>query len=138
MTQESPAGWLFVRADQVPDIWRDRAQQAAFVALLPEEIGHILNAQPGLPALGPRDQRIAGMFAAGQTTASIAREIGLSTRTVERHLAGLCDRLAVSSTRALALLLAAHGLATSETSTVDVEGAARPPSKPIRRKVPHL
>lgn len=132
MTEHPPIGWIFLRADSVPDDWRDRAQPAVFVPLLPEELSRILDGRPATQTLEPRDRHIATLFAQGRTAATIAGELHLSTRTVERRLAVLCDQLAVSSTRELALVLAERGFAMSETSTSTVEGSPTPPPKPVK------
>ena len=42
---------------------------------------------------GPRDQRVLMLLAGGATDETIARQLGLSTRTVERRVRALLDRL---------------------------------------------
>lgn len=57
-------------------------------------------AQPSLP-LTAREQQIARMVAAGKPSKEIARELGLSVRTVEKHRANLMAKIGVREVASL-------------------------------------
>ena len=109
MTDEEPLGWLFLRSEVVPDRWRDRAQPALLVPLLRGETENLLSEGQVEPEILLRDEPLARLAARGRTAAAIARELGLSRRTVERRLAALRLRLGVDSTAELALVLSQRG-----------------------------
>lgn len=58
-----------------------------------------------LACLTPQERRIADHVAAGQSSPAIARELGLSQRTVENHRAHIMDKLRVRSTAELIRLM---------------------------------
>jgi DNA-binding CsgD family transcriptional regulator len=49
----------------------------------------------GLPSdgLSPREREVLGLVAAGESNSQIARRLGLSTHTVERHVANLYRKI---------------------------------------------
>lgn len=130
MRDSEPAAWLFLSPDAVPERWRDRTRPAVYVPLLPDEARQLLSAEaPVTPSLSPRDERVARLAAAGRTSASIARELGVSRRTVDRRLAVLRDRLGVTSSVELAVRLSARGLVSPATPPADGgQPVARPNS----------
>jgi two-component system, NarL family, nitrate/nitrite response regulator NarL len=55
-----------------------------------------LRAEPGRPALSPREQEVLALIAEGLTAPAVGRELHLSTATVKSHLKTLYDKLGVS------------------------------------------
>lgn len=107
---DDAAGWLFVAPEAVPARWRERARPASLVALLPDEVDQILAGGPAVPQLSGEARRLVRLVAAGRPVGTIARELDVSQRTVERRLADLRDRLGVDTTDELIALLAERGL----------------------------
>ncbi len=135
MHADQPAGWLFLSPDAVPDAWSARARPAMFVALLPEETARLLRDQSVAPALDERDEQVARLTARGRTVDAIARELGMSSRTVARRLAHLRGRFGAGSTTELASLLAGGGIGLAHTVPCDVKGGGgggREPSNDAR------
>lgn len=71
----------------------------------------------GSPGAGPhpsiltaREREIARLVTSGRSSKEIARELGLSTRTVENHRASLMQKLAVRDTARLVRWCLEHGL----------------------------
>lgn len=120
-TSERAAAWLFVRPDAVPAQWHDRAEPMALIPLVPEEVRHVLGTAPDVE---PGDVRLVRLAARGRTAAAIARDLGVSSRTVERRLAALRQEFGVGSTAELAVALAGRGFAVSEVTTRPVGGSA--------------
>lgn len=56
------------------------------------------------PGLTDRQQQVAGLVAAGRSNAEIAEALDISTKTVEKHLAGIFERWGVSSRTAIATI----------------------------------
>lgn len=106
---EHPQAWLFLRADSVPERWKQRSIAAALIPLSPQEVEEILGQGRTEPLLDPLDERIAQLTAQGVTVNAIARELKISTRSVDRHLARLRAELGVGSTTELAVELARRG-----------------------------
>lgn len=61
--------------------------------------------------LTPREIEVLHLVAAGGTNKAIAAELGLSERTVERHLSNVYDKLGVSSRAAATAFAYEHGIA---------------------------
>ena len=61
--------------------------------------------------LTPRELEVLRLVTAGGTNKAIAAELGLSERTVERHLSNVYDKLGVSSRAAATAFAYEHGLA---------------------------
>jgi two-component system, NarL family, nitrate/nitrite response regulator NarL len=55
-----------------------------------------LRAEPGRPALSPREQEVLALIAEGLTAPAVGRELHLSTATVKSHLKTLYEKLGVS------------------------------------------
>ena len=75
------------------EAWRQREEQQAAAGRLAQ--------------LTPAQRKVADRIMAGKTNRMIAEELGLSTRTVEAHRAGLMDRLEIKTRSELVGLLAA-------------------------------
>ncbi len=102
-------GWVFLEPEAVPERWRSRAVEVLLVPLLPEEMDDILAQGRAVPELDPKDERLAELVASGASLPSIADELGLAPRTVERRVARLRTRFGVGSTAELAALFSARG-----------------------------
>jgi DNA-binding CsgD family transcriptional regulator len=127
-----PAGWLFLSPEALPDVWRSRAQPAVFVPLMPAEARQLLAGEAAEPTLSARDEKVARLAARGRTADAIARELGISRRTVDRRLALLREQFGVSSSVELGVCLSALGLALSSAAPAGVAGTATAPTNPVR------
>ena len=52
----------------------------------------------GTSNLSPLEIRELSLIASGKTTDAVARELGISNRSVRRHVRDVCDRLGVETT----------------------------------------
>jgi DNA-binding CsgD family transcriptional regulator len=80
----------------LPDQLRDRAVPLYAVDLQPSETPEMYGERLAWP-LAPDDLVVLRAVAKGTPTRAIATEIGVSTRTVQRHIARLRRRLRVAS-----------------------------------------
>ncbi len=103
-------GWVLLPPDQVPDVWRTRAREMSLVALLPEESRGLLAGERPLVPVDPDEEQLLRLVTRGASANSIARELGITPRTVQRRLARLRERFEVGSTAELAVVLARRGL----------------------------
>jgi DNA-binding NarL/FixJ family response regulator len=55
----------------------------------------------GLASLTPAERRVLRLIARGMTSAAIAQEQGISTKTVENHRLRICDKLSLHGPQAL-------------------------------------
>lgn len=129
MTREPSAGWLFLRPDDVPARWRERAQPAMFIPLHSEETAQLLRGEAAMPALDPGDEQLARLAAEGHTVIAMARELGVSRRTVQRHLAALRERLGVGTALDLAVALATRGFRVTPAAPPSDAGQGRATTK---------
>jgi hypothetical protein len=102
-------GWLFLRSEAVPERWRHRAVSVNLIALLPHELTELLDGGSVQPAIDAATEGVARLAARGLTVAAMARELGISTRSVDRHLARLRDLFGSGSTTELTAELARRG-----------------------------
>ena len=105
-----PAGWILLPDDQVPHRWRARAVPLMLVPVVGRELADLLDGRTPSD-LAPMDERIVRLLAAGEAQAAIARETGLSLRTVQRRIAVLCRKFDADTTPDLRARLAAAGFA---------------------------
>jgi DNA-binding NarL/FixJ family response regulator len=61
--------------------------------------------------LSAREVEVLRMVAAGQTNRAIAAELGLSERTIDRHVSNIFAKLAVSSRASATAFAVEHDLA---------------------------
>lgn len=101
-------GWLILDPDRVPEAWRDRASQMAWVPLLPIEADRILEEKSAEPD-ETDDPEFLRLVARGDAAGVIARRLSISTRSVHRRLARLRDSLGVASSAELAAELSRRG-----------------------------
>ena len=67
---------------------------------------------PGYPAgLTPREMQVLRMVAQGMASAEVAKELFVSTRTVDTHLTSIYHKLGISSRAAATRFALEHGLA---------------------------
>ena len=102
-------GWVILRPDLVPDVWRSRAVPAVLVPLMPAEAIELLSAEPVKEGISAADLPLIRLVARGQTAAEIARTLHTSQRTVYRRVARLRDEFGVSTMEQLATELARRG-----------------------------
>ena len=93
----------------VPERWRDRAVPLYLVPLLPQEAEQIVAGSTLLPDVHLDEEPLLRLVARGRKTVSIARELDVPLRTIERRLARLRERFNVSSTADLTILLSRLG-----------------------------
>lgn len=101
-------GWLILRGG-VPARWRDRAVPLHLVPLLPQETAQMLAGVSVVPPVSAEDEPLLHAVARGVKASTMARELGVGLRTVERRLARLRRRFEVPSTADLTTLLARLG-----------------------------
>lgn len=65
----------------------------------------IRQAEGKLSALSPREREVALAVAAGATNKEVARDMGITERTVKAHLTAIFDRLGIRDRMQLALLV---------------------------------
>lgn len=100
-------GWLILEPEKVPEAWRERVTEMAWVPLLPEEALGILREGYAEPATD--DTEFLRQVARGDAAGVIARRLSISTRSVHRRLARLRDSLGVASSAELAAELSRRG-----------------------------
>lgn len=71
---------------------------------------------PGNEALTPRQTQVLRLIAAGLTNPEIAEELGLSQRTVDRHVSDILTRLNVPTRAAATAFAFEHGLIGTDAS----------------------
>ena len=113
---EQPAAWVFLDQSRVPERWKSRARLFAGIPLLPEEAGRLLEQGSTSALLTQTDEPFVQLVASGMAPDAIAKETGLSLRTVHRRLAALRDDLGVRSTPELVAHLARRGFGGNGTS----------------------
>ena len=86
-------------------------------AALPRIIRHPPRIRPGSRAdrrpaadLTPREREVLGFLARGKANKQIARELGISEKTVKAHLTRVFEAIGVSDRTAAALWAQRHGL----------------------------
>lgn len=103
-----PPGWLIVTAT-VPAMWQERARTVALIPLLPEELKSLMDGRHTQPTIDPEQLPIVTAIAQGMSAREIAREMGITPRTVYRHVARLRESFNVETLAQLAAELARRG-----------------------------
>ena len=90
------------------------------------------------PELTDREREVLGLIAAGRENAEIAKELGVSTKTVRNHSSNIFMKLQVAH-RAQAIVLAreagsAEGLGSAAAVEVTVVGGVRGHPRGVRRR----
>lgn len=79
------------------------------VPLLSAEAQQLFAGDEVRPEVDQDDELLISLLAAGEPPTVIARELGITPRSVYRRLAGLRDRFGLASTRELARYFALRG-----------------------------
>lgn len=125
MTAATTEGWVFVTPDSLPEQWRGRTVPVLMVPLTGAEVAAALGGRPAGQGIGAEDEPLVALTARGLSTRTIAAELQLTPRQVERRLAALRARLGVASKAELAASLARLGFGGPVGKPpVDVGGAA--------------
>lgn len=87
----------FCQPEQFDEWWRDMSQEAVGAAHLFHQglVADDENPQP--VRLSPREKQCLGRVARGMTSKEIARDLGLSPRTVDLHVARASNRLGAAN-----------------------------------------
>ncbi len=101
-SEQHPEAWVFVLPDAVPDRWRDRVQPVSLVRLRAGEIAEWLSP---VPRAESEDERFERLVAEGRSRDDIARELGITERSVSRRLAKLRSTYGIETNRELVALL---------------------------------
>lgn len=102
-------GWVILSPDAVPAAWESRTIPVVLVPLTPAEAGQLLSDAPVEQDVAIADRPLMHLVARGRSAAEISRELGVSPRTVNRHVARLRDDFAVATIQELATELARRG-----------------------------
>ncbi len=102
-------GWVILSPSAVPDPWRSRAIEMMLVPLTRAEASVLLSDAPVEQVIAATDLPLVHLVAQGHSAAEISRALGLSLRTVNRHVARLRDDFAVATIQELATELARRG-----------------------------
>jgi DNA-binding CsgD family transcriptional regulator len=76
-----------------------------------EQLESLVAGPPDRGALSSRELEVLRLLATGRTNRSIADQLGLSERTIDRHVSNIFDKLDVSSRAAATAFAYEHGLA---------------------------
>jgi DNA-binding CsgD family transcriptional regulator len=106
---QGPEGWLFLRPSEVPERWRARAVPMSFIPLLPEEAAALTAGEFTDEPDQSGGEEFLKLVARGLSARVIARQLGISPRSVHRRTARLRDTLKVNSTAELAAELSRRG-----------------------------
>ena len=93
----------------MPPEWEDESVELRLVRLRPAEIAELLDRRRRVPAVESEDLSLARLVARGLTTRTIAAELEIDQRTVQRHVARLRRRLGAGTKSELTALLAGSG-----------------------------
>ncbi len=106
---EDVSGWVILSPGAVPDAWRSRAIEMVLVPLTPAEAGELLSGAPLEQQVPVADLPLVRLISRGHSVVEISRALGVSPRTVNRHVARLREEFAVATTQELAAELARRG-----------------------------
>ena len=109
------AGYLLKTAPPQEVVRAIRAAQAGDAVLDPPAAGRLLAALAAgpleRPALTPREREVLALVARGLANKRIARELGISEKTVKTHVGRVLHKLGVADRTQAALYAVRHGLA---------------------------
>ena len=108
-TNEEIPGWVILSPRKVPEAWEARGVTVVLVPMTPSEASQLLSDAPVEQDIAPADLPLIHLVAQGHSAAEMARSLGVSERTVYRHVARLSDEFGVSSIQELATELARRG-----------------------------
>ena len=102
-------GWVILTPGAIPERWRSRAIPMVLVPLVPSEALQ-LHSDPSVDEDVPAVLLpLVRLVARGLSAVAIARELGVSPRTVQRRVAQLSQDFDVSTIQQLASELARRG-----------------------------
>ena len=107
--EDAVPGWVILSPKSVPEQWRSRGIPMVLVPMLPAEAAQLLSNAPVEHGIASAQVPLVRLLARGLTTAQIARELGISPRTVQRHVARLSDQFGATTIQQLATELARRG-----------------------------
>ena len=94
-----------------------RGGSALSPAVMRTVLGHLTGSQPHPVALSARERQVLELVANGAANKAIAKELALSTRTVEAHMRNIFDKLgATSRTEAVTSALRLHSIRLPDAS----------------------
>jgi DNA-binding CsgD family transcriptional regulator len=102
-------GWVILSPGAVPDAWLSRTIPMVLVPLTPAEARQLLSDAPVEQGIAAADLPLVRLVARGHSATEIARALGVSPRTVHRHVARLSDEFGVATIQELATELARRG-----------------------------
>ena len=111
-------GWFFVHAQALPEAWKSRAVPVYLLPMMPSEALEVLLSRGSGPALDDVERRIAALVARGANTGEIAKQVQISARSVQRHIARLKKRTGATTRVDLVHKLSSRGFGT-ELGTPD-------------------
>lgn len=100
LAREHPEGFGYLLKDRVVDI--DRLVEAlgqvarGGTVLDPDVVAHLLgrrSSRERVHELSPREQAVLALMAQGRSNAAMARELGLTDKTVESHISNIFTKL---------------------------------------------
>lgn len=100
LAQDHPEGFGYLLKDRVVDV--DRLVEALIqltrggTVLDPDVVAHLLgrrSARERVHRLSPREQDVLALMAAGQSNSAMARELGLTDKTIESHISSILTKL---------------------------------------------
>ena len=114
MSHDAPStadvpGWVILSPSAVPESWRSRGIPMVLVPMTPSEASELLSDTPVEQDIPVADLPLVHLVARGHSAAEISRALGVSLRTVNRHVARLRDEFRVATIQELATKLARRG-----------------------------
>jgi len=97
-------------ADLLGQEARDGRLDADSVAAVLEAAGHAAPRLPRPAGLTGREAEVVGLLARGLQTKQIARALGISAKTADRHVQNAYAKIGVSTRAAAAMFAMQHGL----------------------------
>jgi len=106
-------GYLLKDAEPDELIRGVRAAAAGEAPLAPKAASAVLTARAGqrpVAEMTPREREVLGLLARGRANKQIARELGISEKTVKAHLTRVFESIGVTDRTAAALWAQRHGI----------------------------
>lgn len=102
-------GWLFLHPRAIPQRWRARAVEVAFIPLLPHETLELLETDRTGQEITAEERPLVNLLASGASAREIGRRLQIAERTVYRRIARLRSVFQVETTHELVALLSRRG-----------------------------
>ncbi|MEO5874130.1 MAG: response regulator transcription factor [Streptosporangiaceae bacterium] len=104
------AGYLYKDVDPQALVQAIRSVHDGHLVFAPEAAGALAGAQASVIALTAREQGVLALIAGGRSNREIARELGVSEKTVKTHVSNLLMKLGVHDRTQAALYAVRNGL----------------------------